>query len=136
VALKRVDAAVALFRGGRVHFLVFTGAGIGGDNARFLAERALNAGVPSESILLEERSQSTRENLDFAAPLLRHHGFHRVALVTSESHLPRALALAQDRWPEFEWIPWAVPDAGAERSESFTLGERLKALLERLRAWF
>lgn len=136
VAFERVDAAVALYLGGRVPVLVLTGHGVGGDDAHTLAERASRAGVPPEAVLMEDRSRSTRENIDFAAPLLQARGLRRVALVTSESHMERALSLARSCWPEFEWIAWSAPDAGAERSQSFAWVERLKSVVERLRGWF
>jgi uncharacterized SAM-binding protein YcdF (DUF218 family) len=50
-------------------------------------------GVPRKALLLEDRSHSTRENAQYTAQLAREHGIHRVVLVTSALHMPRASLL-------------------------------------------
>jgi uncharacterized SAM-binding protein YcdF (DUF218 family) len=47
-------------------------------------------GVPKDAILLETRSQNTRENALFAAEILSAQDWDRVLLVTSASHMKRA----------------------------------------------
>ena len=54
-------------------------------------------GVPAEMILTDPDSFNTRENLRNAAVLLRETGeVRKVLIVTSDYHLPRAMALAND----------------------------------------
>jgi len=113
VGYLRLKKAAGLYREGRVHLLVLTGAGIGGDSALVMREFAeLRLGVPVRAMVLETRSTTTRENVEFAAPLLRQAGVSRVALVTSSSHMARALRTARRLVPDLEWAPVPVDDAG------------------------
>jgi uncharacterized SAM-binding protein YcdF (DUF218 family) len=109
----RLKEAARLHREGQVRLIVLTGAGVGGDSALAMREFAEHRlGVPASALLLEARSTTTRENLDFVAPLLRESRLRRVALVTSSSHMSRALRTARRRVPEVEWRPVPVDDAG------------------------
>ncbi|MBQ9326738.1 MAG: YdcF family protein [Clostridia bacterium] len=56
----------------------------------------LAAGVRDTDILTDDTSFNTRENLLHAQALLKDASARRVLVVTSDYHLPRALALAQD----------------------------------------
>lgn len=53
-------------------------------------------GVPEESILTDDSSVNTEQNLANAAALLAPLGVRKVLIVTSDYHLPRALAMAED----------------------------------------
>ncbi len=55
----------------------------------------LALGVPDEQILVDSSSFNTRENLHNAAVLMGREEV-RVVVVTSDYHLPRALAMAED----------------------------------------
>ena len=52
-------------------------------------------GVPAEDVIAECESMNTRQNLSFARRLLPD-DTERVTVITSDYHLPRALALARD----------------------------------------
>jgi uncharacterized SAM-binding protein YcdF (DUF218 family) len=108
----RVKRAAGLHREGRVGMLLLTGAGVGGDSALGLADEARALGVPAEAMVLEKHSTTTRENVIGAAAVIRERGWTSVALVTSASHMARALRAARRAAPEVEWLPVAVPDAG------------------------
>ena len=54
----------------------------------------LERGVPADDVLAEMDSRNTRQNLDNAAALLAPET--SVTVVTSDYHLPRALAMARD----------------------------------------
>ena len=133
----RLRRAAGLYREGRVRLLVLTGAGVGGDSAlamRDFAEQRL--GVPAPAMLLETRSTTTRENLELAAPLLRNAGARRVALVTSSSHMGRALRTARRLVPDLDWAPVPVEDAGpAARIWRTRLQEWVKLAWYGLRGW-
>lgn len=132
----RVSHASRLLREGRVRALVLTGRGVGGDSAEAMRRQAVAAGVSPEAILVETESTSTRENILFAAPLLRQRGWRRVALVTSQSHLARALAAARKAVPDVEWIAAPVPDAGSpDRARRLRAEEALKLLWYKARGW-
>jgi uncharacterized SAM-binding protein YcdF (DUF218 family) len=53
-------------------------------------------GVAEDMILTDADSFNTRQNIDHAVALLEGRGVQRVVVVTSDYHLPRAMALAED----------------------------------------
>ncbi len=64
--------------------------------AHAMRKYLMGKGVPEESILIDDASYNTKQNIRHAAELLREHQVQRVLVVTSDYHLPRALALAED----------------------------------------
>ena len=58
--------------------------------------------IPADQVLADPASFNTRQNLQNATRLLREHGcdVKRVLIITSDYHLPRALALAEDEGVE------------------------------------
>jgi len=56
----------------------------------------IERGVPEEQALSDTHSYNTRQNIQNAAALLKPYGVSRVLIVTSDYHLPRAMALAED----------------------------------------
>jgi uncharacterized SAM-binding protein YcdF (DUF218 family) len=136
VGYLRVAHASALVRDGRVKAVLLTGKGVGGDSGTEMGRRAAAAGVPPEAIVVETESTSTRENVLFAAPLVRQRGWRRVALVTSQSHLARAMGAARKVMPEVEWVPAPVPDAGTPaRARRLRAEEAIKLLWYKARGW-
>jgi uncharacterized SAM-binding protein YcdF (DUF218 family) len=131
----RVAQAAALQRARRVDWIVVTGAGVGGDNGATLAQEAIKRGGDPKRIIAETRSRSTRENILDAAPLLRAHGWRRVALVTSRRHMFRALHTARCVMPEVEWLPVPVPDPLSPFATQHRLAEWRKILGYALRGW-
>jgi uncharacterized SAM-binding protein YcdF (DUF218 family) len=99
VFAARIDHAVALYRGGRVARIVFTG-GTGGGNRHAEAEvarrRAIGAGVPAAAIAVETRSTITYENLVQAKALLPSDRDLRVLVVSDPLHMRRAVTMARD----------------------------------------
>jgi len=57
---------------------------------------ALEAGVPEENLLVEDKSKNTWENLKFSRELLTGQTQKRVFIVSEPLHLKRALLMAQD----------------------------------------
>lgn len=132
----RVGYAAGLVKTGLVKAILLTGQGVGGDSAEEMGRQAIAAGVPAHAIVLETASTTTRENLVFAAPLIQKRGWRRIALVTSRSHLARALATARKAMPEVEWIPAPVTDAGPPaRARRLRGEEALKLLWYKARGW-
>ena len=64
--------------------------------AYVMRDYLMGKGVPEEMILTDAESFNTRQNIRHAAELLRGHDVDTVLIVTSDYHLPRAMALAQD----------------------------------------
>ena len=89
----RVDAAVALWRAGRVDRLVMSGGGDPrGDEAEVMAGRAVAAGVPAERVEHDHRGVDTYDSCWRA----RHRSnCHSVVVVTQRFHLGRAVYLAR-----------------------------------------
>ena len=123
----RLEAALELYRSGRVSRIIVSGGRSEGDRysegeagCRFLAER----GVPETALACETESRSTWENLLFSKPLL--HG-EPVWLVTDEPHLPRALLLARELGIDARGWPVA-----GNFSEDYLMREKLLYALARL----
>ena len=132
----RVRHGAELVLQGRVKAVLLTGEGVGGDSAEAMKREAVAAGTPADAIVLETASTSTRENFAFAAPIIRGRGWRRVALVTSHSHMARALATARRTMPDIVWIPSPVPDAGSpDRARRLRAEEALKLLWYKARGW-
>ncbi|MFM7840364.1 MAG: YdcF family protein [Nitrospira sp.] len=143
VSLQRTLCGVALFAEGRAPRLVFSGGdaaifGTGPREAVAMKRVALQAGVPDQAIVLDDRARNTVEN---ARGVTRVLGQGSVVLVTSASHMLRATALFRAQglavtpapcaysvtnWPAFweDLDPFAViPSLGALSGVTNTLVE-------------
>lgn len=129
---ERTVAAVALRKriGGRI---LFSGAPTPdgkGSAAGTMAEFAKLLGVPADALLVEPAALNTHENLLFSKRLLGP-GVHRVWLLTSAFHLPRAVAAAQGEGMEV--IPFPCDfraDEGLDWT-AFLPGNAARPALER-----
>lgn len=96
---ERIRHSITLYHDKQVRTLIFTG-GIGdGDiksEAGVAMEYAIGKGVPRQSILIEDRSKFTIENLTFAAELLPENNIESVLLVSDPLHMKRAMTMADD----------------------------------------
>lgn len=97
-AADRVWHAARLFRAGKAPLILVSGgnlpwSGIDRPEAAVIAELLQEFGVPATAIVLEPNSRTTRENRDNSLLILHSLGVHRILLVTSALHMPRALAL-------------------------------------------
>ena len=85
--------AVRAWRAGKCKRIVFSGGRMGLEGSPSLASEmgrfAAGLGVPAESITVEERSTSTRENALFTAEIVRSWPGTRV-LMTSDCHMLRS----------------------------------------------
>lgn len=64
--------------------------------AYVMRDYLMEKGVPEEMILTDAASFNTRQNIRHAAELLQGQEVAAVLIVTSDYHLPRAMALAKD----------------------------------------
>jgi uncharacterized SAM-binding protein YcdF (DUF218 family) len=72
--LARIEHGLRLYQGGYAPLIALTGGSRREElreEARVAEEILLARGVPPEAILVEDRSQSTEENIAYVAPLLR-----------------------------------------------------------------
>ena len=119
----RVDEAVKLYKNGWADTLIFSGAAAdktGPSNAAVMKQQAIDAGVSSQAILVEETSETTTQNAAETSSLFKQHDIASAILVTSAYHERRALlefdkrALAVEvrahpvatdkQWKEYWWL--------------------------------
>ena len=91
IALKgRVLTAVALYKRGLVHTLVFSGGRNGAvSQVTAMRELALQEGVPAAAVLCDYQGVNTAATVRDTVPLLRAHDLRRVIAVSDFYHLPR-----------------------------------------------
>ncbi|NVK17498.1 MAG: YdcF family protein [Methylocystaceae bacterium] len=63
---------------------------LGASEAEVMAAFAINCGVASEQIFLENRSQNTLENAAFSHRIIQQQGWQEVMVVTQNYHIARA----------------------------------------------
>jgi uncharacterized SAM-binding protein YcdF (DUF218 family) len=154
-ASDRLRVAAQIFRANKAPIVLLTGGNVPmfSDTAIPEAQAARDVlhewGVPFEAILVEDRSRNTRENAVFSAPVLRAKGAHGLILVTSASHMQRAVAVFrragldvvpfptdyQTGWGKPDWLLQWVPDADALGSSNRALREWIGLAAYRLRGW-
>lgn len=81
--LEEFPEAVCVVSGGQGH-----GEDI--SEAEAMRRYLVDKGVSEERILLEDKSTSTKENLEFSAEILKTHGIEKVIIATNEFHQYRA----------------------------------------------
>ena len=95
----RLDAAAEAYRRKPVPVVVCgaQGADEPAPEADVMKACLMERGVPESDILTDPDSRNTEENLRNAGKLLQEHGgINRVLVVSSDYHVPRAMALARD----------------------------------------
>lgn len=92
-ARRRAARAAAAFHDGVAAWILASGGRRwhGVPEALALRDELARLGVPAGAVALELCSLSTFENARYSAPLLHERGARRVAVVTCDWHLPRAL---------------------------------------------
>ena len=103
----RLDAAVDAWRAHPCWVVV---CGARGSNepveeAYAMRDYLVSEGVPESWILTDAQSYNTRQNIRNAIALLEDKDVQRVAVVTSDYHVPRAMAIAEDEGLEACGIP-------------------------------
>jgi SanA protein len=94
VMKDRVEAAVDLYRAGRVRKVLFSGDNrfIDYNEPGKMREYALSLGLPAEAIALDYAGRRTYDTCYRARDVF---GLHEVVLVTQRYHLPRALYICE-----------------------------------------
>jgi uncharacterized SAM-binding protein YcdF (DUF218 family) len=89
----RTDEAIMLYQTGWSDVLIFSGAAqdkTGLSNAAAMKQRAVSAGVPASAILLDEYSETTKQNAENTKTIFARNNITNVILVTSGYHQRRA----------------------------------------------
>lgn len=152
LSMQRTLCGTDLFAQGRAQKLVLSGGdglvfGEGPKEAVEMKRLAVRVGVPEQAIVLEEQARSTYEN---AVGARRVFGGTSVLLVTSASHMPRAVALFRKQgfdvtpapcnyyvqeWPQFwrNWGPFVlIPDIYALSETTMAITEVLGMIAYRM----
>ena len=94
----RIDAAAKAWQERNALIVV---CGAQGSNepapeAHVMRDELIKQGVPADMILMDDHSFNTRQNIANAVKLLEGHDVAHVLVVTSDYHLARAMAIAED----------------------------------------
>lgn len=92
----RIWQAVRLYHEGRIDKILISGGSadiFGNDTIEsvLLKNFLTKIGIPEVDVLTEENSRNTRENAFYSAELLKNLPHNNLLLITSASHMPRAL---------------------------------------------
>jgi len=140
-AKYRVPVAVDAYRAGRANIMMLCGGKLRNfpdghySEAEHMRQAALKLGVMDDSIILENTSQNTVENIRNALIELQKafslHKVKSVLLVTTTYHMRRSLAIARSLFPEHIFVipcpaddnntrrnNWMNTPAGIERARS------------------
>jgi uncharacterized SAM-binding protein YcdF (DUF218 family) len=117
---SRTLEAVKLYQEGWAPLLIFSGAARdinSQSNAAAMRDIALSRGVPSDVIVLDEASLTTRQNANVVSNIVEAFNFQRVILVTSPYHQRRvSLEFGNRLGAEVEIINHPAPDDDWSRS--------------------
>lgn len=96
----RIIYAAQLYHAGKAPVIVATGGRLpwtpgAASEADAMRALLLRLAVPDAAIVREDRSRTTRENMQYSAAKLAQLNVHRVLLVTSALHMPRSMSNAR-----------------------------------------
>lgn len=100
--VARTEEAIKLYKAGWGGKLIFSGAAAdksGPSNAKAMQQVAQDAGVSSDAIIIEEYSETTKENAEKTQDIFTDYGIDSVILVTSSYHQRRAGLEFSERSP-------------------------------------
>ena len=109
---ERVNKAVDAYQQKRITKVIFTG-GINGisneekdkiPEAQKMKALAIKQGIKACDIITEEESNNTFENIDNTMNLLKKEKISAIALITSEFHLKRCMAIMKKKYPNIKTI--------------------------------
>ena len=125
VLAQRLDAAIALYQGGRVSALLLSGDNSDPfhDETRAMARYVLDRGVPESDVEEDDAGLSTYDSSVRAHTVF---GVREAVLVTQRFHLTRALYIANSVGID----AWGVAaDEGRPRTRRYALRETLSRVL-------
>lgn len=126
----RLRTALDVHRAGKATFLLVSGSEREAPAMRRWLERE---GVPSSAIVADSSARRTHESLERAVAAF---GLHRVLVVTSDFHLPRALWLAAHLGLDAEGVAAPPAPPGRRVLRRYLLREYLARNRAVLDVWF
>ncbi len=140
-SLHRVVTAARLQKRLGLPIIASGGAVFTGHTAEAVISRRFltDLGVPSDRILIEDRSRDTRENARFTKEIMAKHGYRKPVLVTSAYHMRRSVMAFRQAGIEVipmptqfmssneadtVWFDW-LPDAGHMSDVAMAMKEQI-----------
>lgn len=95
---SRLLTALQLYQMYNVPIIVSGGAPTenSGNEAEISKGILLNAGIPAEKIIVENKARNTKENIEKLAAIVQEKQLKSIYLVTSAFHMPRSMLICQD----------------------------------------
>lgn len=96
---ERINHGITLLNEHYASKMILTGGKIAGQqysDASVARSYALSKGVSSSSILIEEKSTETVENLKYAKEIMDQYGYKTAIIVSDPLHMKRAMLMAKD----------------------------------------
>lgn len=96
---ERLNHAISVYRQGYVGIILLTGGKSPGNflsDAEIARRYIVSQGIPDEIILLEEKSNVTRENLSYAKEIMDSHHLRTALIISDPLHMKRAITMAKD----------------------------------------
>lgn len=90
---ERTAEAISLYKRGWAPKVIFSGAAAdinSPSNAAVMRKQAIEAGIPAESVIVEEFGRTTKQNAEQAKNIFKSYELKRIMLVTSPYHQRRA----------------------------------------------
>jgi len=109
----RLSKSIELFKNGWADKLIFSGAAqdkSGPSNARAMKISAINSGVDETKILIDENSESTKQNASNTSEIFTKEGIKNAIIVTSGYHQRRASVEFKKFAPEVELRSYPISD--------------------------
>lgn len=109
---ERVSTAINAYKNNRIKKIIFSGGSNGissQDNdtvpeAIKMKKLAIELGVNEEDILIDDTSNNSFENVENSFNLICNKNISSIAIITSEFHLKRCMAIINKRFPNLEVI--------------------------------
>ena len=108
---ERIADAAFLVSEGRAPRMLISGVNQATTRTELARETPALSSLIDCCVDLGYLAENTRGNAVETAEWSRRHGMRRLIVVTSDYHMPRALAELKDAAPGAEIVPWAVPTA-------------------------
>jgi uncharacterized SAM-binding protein YcdF (DUF218 family) len=88
---ERVEQAASLYRAGFAPYMLVTGGQLYRNisQAGVMKDHAVELGVPSDRIILENKAESTYDNAIYSKKIMEEHGFRSALVVSSNYHMQR-----------------------------------------------
>ena len=130
-ARRRVERAARAYTDGVAPLVIASGGKVwfGLTEADAFAARLIELGVPASQIVRERRSQTTRGNAGEVAQIVRERGLGKIAVVTCDWHMRRAVSAFARHSLTVEALPAPALEPGKTRVYRFLL-ERARQLAD------